>query len=84
MMRQYRKTGPLTKREVETYNVIKNFIQQYDYSPSYQEICKKLKIHSISAAFLYTRRLIIRGYLEHPGKIKRGFTVKKQIKVEKK
>ena len=69
----------LTKREVETYNIIKTFIRKNKYSPTYKEIAYLLGIHSIAAAFEYVKRLIYKGYISKELNVNRSIIILKKL-----
>ncbi|WP_157685622.1 hypothetical protein [Paenibacillus donghaensis] len=56
-------TKPLTKRQAETLELIKGFIDQKGYAPSVSEVVDLLKIKSRSTAHSLVKQLVNKGYL---------------------
>ncbi len=54
----------ITKRQKQVLDFITNYQKRKGYAPSLGEICKKLKIASISTAHFHISKLINLGYLE--------------------
>jgi repressor LexA len=54
----------ITKRQKEVLDFIKFYQEKNEYSPSLEEIKKKLKIASVSTAHYHVRKLQREGYLE--------------------
>ncbi|WP_342435936.1 hypothetical protein NSS79_20655 [Paenibacillus sp. FSL L8-0436] len=57
-------TKPLTKRQAETFELIKGFIDQKGYAPSVMEVADLLKLKSRSTAHSLVKQLVNKGYLE--------------------
>ena len=53
----------LTKKEVKTYNTIKNCIIKNNYSPSLREIAREMDIKAVSCVHRHVNSLIQKGYL---------------------
>ncbi len=60
------KTRP-TKKQHATLDMIRHFISQHGYSPSYREIMKECNYTSVATVSLHVNNLIKRGHL-----VKRG------------
>ena len=58
---------PLTKRQSEIYNLIKNFIKDNGYAPSYREIAAELNLSSVATVAEYICVLETKGYLSKEG-----------------
>lgn len=56
--------GNLTKRQSEILKFIKNFIKDYDYSPSYREIAEGMGLSSPATIHQHLQVLKSKGYLE--------------------
>jgi len=63
---------PLTKRQSEILNLIKTFIEENDYAPSYREIAKSLKLSSVATVAEYISVLEQKGYLTKQGSCARA------------
>jgi len=53
----------LTKKQSGIYDYIKEYIEQNKYSPSYEEIKKKIKLASKSGVHVYVNALEERGWI---------------------
>jgi len=62
-----RRQTPLTKRQLEILEFIKNFIGENNYAPSYREIAKALKLSSVATVAEYINVLEQKGYLSREG-----------------
>src|SRR4030042_5292687 len=62
-MKSMNKQLPLTKRQSEILSLIRNFIEENDYAPSYREIAKSLKLSSVATVAEYISVLEQKGYL---------------------
>lgn len=54
----------ITKKQQQVLNFITNYQKRKGYAPSLEEICKKLKIASVSTAHFHVSKLRDSGYLE--------------------
>lgn len=61
-----KKTRP-TKKQHETLDMIRHFIAEHGYSPSYREIMNACNYNSVATVALHVNNLIKRGHL-----VKRG------------
>jgi repressor LexA len=59
---------PLTKKQSEALNAIRDFMRTHNYAPSYREVMEALGIKSPATAFNHVRALQAKGYLT----LKRG------------
>ena len=57
----------MTRRQLEVYNFIKNFIDKNKISPSYAEILQGCEMKSKSHAFVIINSLIKKDYLKKIG-----------------
>jgi len=58
------KTKPnLTKKQKQVLDYIKEFVQDYDYAPSYEEIARGIGLSSASTIYVHVVNLIYKGYL---------------------
>lgn len=55
---------PLTNRQQQTLELIKNFIAQKGYAPSVTEVAELLQLKSRSTAHSLVKQLVNKGYLE--------------------
>lgn len=62
-----KKQLPLTKRQFEILNLIKSFISDNGYAPSYREIAFKLGLSSVATVAEYISVLEQKGYLSKEG-----------------
>lgn len=53
----------LTKRQLETFQFIKNFYKKTGYMPTYQEIAEGLDIHA-SGAHVNCKKLVEKGWIQ--------------------
>lgn len=58
-----KKQLPLTKRQNQILNFIKEFIKTHEYAPSYREIAKSLNLSSVATVAEYINVLEQKGYL---------------------
>ncbi len=68
------KTRP-TKKQYETLEFIKGFINEHGYSPSYREIMRGCNYTSVATVSLHVNNLIKRGHLVKRGKSARSIEV---------
>lgn len=68
------KTRP-TKKQYETLEFIKEFIDKHGYSPSYREIMRGCNYTSVATVSLHVNNLIKRGHLVKRGKSARSIEV---------
>ena len=54
---------PITKRQKEVFDFIKGFIADRGYSPTLEEIKKKLKLSAVSTVHQHINALINKGYI---------------------
>lgn len=63
----------ITKRQKQVLDFIKHYQEKHSYAPSYEEICKKLKISSVSTAYFHVEKLKELGLIKkednHPRSI---------------
>jgi repressor LexA len=62
-----KKQTPLTKRQYEIFELIKTFIDDNGYAPSYREIAQKLELSSVATVAEYISVLEQKGYLKKEG-----------------
>jgi repressor LexA len=63
----------LTKRQKQVLDVLQRFINAHGYSPSFEEIAKKLKLSSLATVHKHI------GTLERKGFIRRGYNQSRSI-----
>ena len=56
-------TAPLTKRQKQVLNAIAAFIKAKGYSPSYEELAKKIGVSSLAVVATYLKILQRKGYI---------------------
>ncbi len=56
--------SPLTKKQLEIFNFVKNFIEDNEYAPSYREIARELNFSSVATVAEYINILQQKGYLK--------------------
>lgn len=54
---------PLTKRQQQVYDVIRDFITSHGYSPTYREIGTVLGISSTNGVMCNVKRLVAKGWV---------------------
>jgi len=57
-------SAPLTKKQLDIFNFIKEFIEGHDYAPSYREIAKSLQFSSVATVAEYVAILEQKGYIK--------------------
>lgn len=62
----------LTKRQKEILDYIANYIKEYGYSPTYEEIRTKLGLSAFSTVFEHLTALIDKGFLKRDENKERG------------
>ena len=62
----------LTKKQKEVFDYIKNFIDRYDYAPSYREIAQAFEFSSIATVAGYIESLKDKGFLDNEHNIARS------------
>lgn len=62
----------LSRRQKEVLDYIKKFIEEREYSPSYQEICDGTGVSSRATVFKHIKSLMERGFLKSIGGKKRS------------
>lgn len=55
----------MTRRQTEIYNVIRDYIRKYGYSPTYREICIKTGIKSTATIHYFLKKLKEKGYIDY-------------------
>lgn len=58
-----KKQLPLTRRQTQILNFIKEFVKNNEYAPSYREIAKSLNLSSVATVAEYINVLEQKGYL---------------------
>jgi repressor LexA len=53
----------LTKKQKQVLDYIKEFVQEHDYAPSYEEIAQGVGLASPSNIYVHVVNLIVKGYL---------------------
>jgi repressor LexA len=66
----------LTKRQKEVLDLLVNFLNRHGYSPSFEEIAKSLKLHSLATVHKHITTLEKKGY------IRRGYNQSRSIEVQ--
>ena len=56
----------LTPAQERVYRFVQDYLQQYGYSPSYEEIRKNLGFRSLNSVSKHLKQLEKRGYLQSP------------------
>ncbi len=64
-----------TKKQFETLEFIRDFIQQHGYSPSYREVMKGCNYTSVATVALHVNNLIARGHIVKRGNSARSLEV---------
>jgi repressor LexA len=66
----------LTKRQKEVLDLLVTFLNKHGYSPSFEEIAKSLKLHSLATVHKHITTLEKKGY------IRRGYNQSRSIEVQ--
>jgi len=66
---------PVTKRQKEILDFIKDFITERGYSPTLEEIRKRLKLSAVSTVHQHINALIKKGYLNRFGNLARAIEI---------
>jgi len=69
---------PITKRQKEVLSFIEKHITKESYSPTHEEIKRKLKLSAVSTVHQHIDVLIKKGYLNRVDNSARGIEIKKQ------
>ncbi len=69
----------LTKRQSEVLRFIKEFIKDYDYSPSYREIAEGLDLSSPATVHQHLQTLKSKGYLDLENDAPRGIGLTSKV-----
>ena len=68
IVRMYRRQhSDLTKKQGETLNVIRDFLAQHNYAPSYRDVMRAMGIKSPATAYNHVQALREKGYLSLSG-----------------
>lgn len=62
----------ITKRQKQVLDFIRDYQEKHSYAPSLEEICKKLKISSVSTAHFHVEKLKELGLISKEGNRPRG------------
>jgi len=73
----------ITKKQQQVLNFITNYQKRKNYAPSLEEICKKLKISSVSTAHFHVSKLQNLGYLEKEDNKPRAINITKREELVK-
>jgi repressor LexA len=65
----------LTKRQKEVLDLLVSFLNKHGYSPSFEEISKSLKLHSLATVHKHITTLEKKGY------IRRGYNQSRSIEI---
>lgn len=55
----------LTDKQTEILNIIKEFINEYGYSPSFREVGKIAGLNSSATVFVHLKNLKEKGYITY-------------------
>jgi len=71
---------PITKRQKEVLDYVDGFITKKQYSPTLEEICKRLGLSAVSTAHQHIEALKEKGYLSKFDNLARAIEIKKTKK----
>src|SRR3989344_3192261 len=71
----------LTKRRKEVLDFMKTYLKKNGYSPSLQEIQKKLKLASVSTAHFHVSKLQDEGYITKTGGKARSIQTRENVRM---
>ncbi|MFA4937593.1 MAG: transcriptional repressor LexA [Patescibacteria group bacterium] len=71
---------PITKRQKEVLDFIKKFIDEKDYSPTLEEIKKRLKLSAVSTVHQHINTLINKGYIKKFDNLARAIEINSDLK----
>lgn len=71
---------PITKRQKEVLDFIKKFINEKGYSPTLEEIKKKLKLSAVSTIHQHINALISKGYIKKFDNLARAIEISSDLK----
>lgn len=69
----------LTRVQKRVYYIIKDFIEQKGYSPSFREIAALNGNNSVATIQFHLKRLRNKGYIDYSDKLSRTITITKEI-----
>src|SRR3989344_3274632 len=67
---------PITKRQKQVYDFVKVFIDDKGYSPTLEEIKKRLKLSAVSTIHQHINALIDKGYIKKFDNLARAIEIK--------
>ena len=73
-------TAPITKRQKEVLNFLEVFITKNGYSPTLEEIKKKLKLSAVSTIHQHIGELIKKGYIKKFDNLARAIEIHNEVK----
>ncbi len=65
----------LTKRQKEILSYIKEYIEDHDYAPSFEEIAEHFGLSAVSTIHEHVSALVSKGYLERYDRKERGLSL---------
>jgi len=68
-------TKPLTPRQKQVLDYIKEYISQHDYAPTYEEIGQAVRLSSTATIHNHIRALVKKGYIQKQPNVTRGLVV---------
>ena len=71
---------PITKRQKEVLDFIKKFINEKGYSPTLEEIKKKLKLSAVSTIHQHINALISKGYIKKFDNLARAIEINSDLR----
>jgi len=73
---------PITKRQKEVYDFVKTFIGDKGYSPTLEEIKKRLRLSAVSTVHQHINALIDKGYIKKFDNLARAIEVNEPEQVQ--
>lgn len=67
---------PITRRQHQALAFIREYIETYEYSPTYAEICNALGVKSLATVHKHVKGLEAKGYIERPHGGRRDMVLK--------
>jgi len=72
----------LTKKQKQIFDYIKSFIEKKGYSPTLEELKKRLRLKALSGVYQHVDALIDKGYIMRDENATRGLSVRKDEKID--
>ena len=72
----------LTKKQKQIFDYIKSFIEKKGYSPTLEELKKRLRLKALSGVYQHIDALIDKGYIMRDENATRGLSIRDLGKID--